>query len=314
MYTVVICTHNRSALLAQTLTSLTRLELPAGLSWQVLVVDNASNDVTAAVVRDFASCLPIHYVFEPRPGKSFALNTALHVVRDGIILFTDDDVVVSPRWLAAADACARRYPLAHAFGGPVRALFAAPPRPELLNAFPLLASGFCGLDPAIGEGPLPEQLFPVGANMAVRRAEIGALRFDPAIGPGRTIGGEETQFVQHIRASAGQIVWSPEMAVEHYVPADRSTLRYTLWYLEQNGRATVTTRGVPAGRRVVGVPRWLVGSCIRSYAAYVGYRLSRQRIQALCALGTHVRLRGMIRQCFATRKQHVGLEVAYPWT
>jgi cellulose synthase/poly-beta-1,6-N-acetylglucosamine synthase-like glycosyltransferase len=46
----------------------------------------------------------VKYVFEPRHGKSNALNTALHLARGELLAFTDDDVTLDPGWLAEIKA------------------------------------------------------------------------------------------------------------------------------------------------------------------------------------------------------------------
>lgn len=46
--TVIICTYNRTLLLQDTLRSLAQLRVPAGLTWEVLVVDNNSTEDVAA--------------------------------------------------------------------------------------------------------------------------------------------------------------------------------------------------------------------------------------------------------------------------
>ena len=94
--TVLICTYNRARALGETLDSLARMSVPSTVSWDVLVVDNNSSDDTAAVVRDRQSGFPVplHYLHEPRQGKSNALNTGLAAGHSAFVVFTDDDVMV----------------------------------------------------------------------------------------------------------------------------------------------------------------------------------------------------------------------------
>src|SRR4051812_25844630 len=100
-FTVAICTWNRSALLAQALEQMTRLQVPAGVTWEVIVVNNNSSDVTDTVIASFEGRLPIRRVFEPAQGKSHALNRAVAESRGDYILWTDDDALVDEGWLAA---------------------------------------------------------------------------------------------------------------------------------------------------------------------------------------------------------------------
>ena len=77
--TVVICTWNRTRLLEETLASLVHMNVPSTIEWEVVVVDNNSTDSTRDVVERVAQTFPrpLHYVFEHRQGKSFAMNAGL---------------------------------------------------------------------------------------------------------------------------------------------------------------------------------------------------------------------------------------------
>ena len=54
---VLICTFNRSTLLAETLESLRRIE--SSRAWDVVVIDNNSTDDTRQVVDAFAATMPV---------------------------------------------------------------------------------------------------------------------------------------------------------------------------------------------------------------------------------------------------------------
>ena len=98
---VIVCTYNRSSVLADTLESFLHLRVPEGVGWELLVVDNNSKDQTREVVEGFAGRLPLRYLFEPRQGKTCALNLALKEAKGDLLLFTDDDVRLDPGWLAS---------------------------------------------------------------------------------------------------------------------------------------------------------------------------------------------------------------------
>src|SRR6185503_12073323 len=93
--TVLICTYNRATLLGETLDTLARCRTRE-LAWDVLVVDNNSSDETRQVVTSRIASYPVvlRYLFEPRQGKSNALNTGLAATDAAVIAFTDDDVRV----------------------------------------------------------------------------------------------------------------------------------------------------------------------------------------------------------------------------
>ena len=67
----------------------------------MVVVDNApSTTRTAELVAELAATEPrLRYVREDRPGLARAHNAALPHVTTPLVAFTDDDVLVDPRWL-----------------------------------------------------------------------------------------------------------------------------------------------------------------------------------------------------------------------
>ena len=71
--------------------------------WEIIVVDNNSADDTRAVVarHTAVSAVPVTYLFEPRQGKSNALNTGMARAFVG----ADDDGGAGARWRHAAHRC-----------------------------------------------------------------------------------------------------------------------------------------------------------------------------------------------------------------
>ena len=82
---VLICTYNRRQLLGATLDSLAAMHVPPDIRWEVLVVDNNSTDGTRAEVQGRAAAFPapLRWVFEPRQGKAYALNTGFAAAHPG---------------------------------------------------------------------------------------------------------------------------------------------------------------------------------------------------------------------------------------
>ena len=89
--TVVLCTYNRCESLAKALASTACLQLPGSVDWEVLVVDNNSSDRTREVAEEYCRRSPGHfrYLFEPRQGKSHALNTGIREARGDVIAFIE---------------------------------------------------------------------------------------------------------------------------------------------------------------------------------------------------------------------------------
>lgn len=91
---VVIPARDAAHVLANQLQALAS-ERP-DFDWEVIVVDNASEDDTSEVAGAFASSLPIRVVSELVPGRHHACNRGVDVAKADFIAFVDaDDVVVS---------------------------------------------------------------------------------------------------------------------------------------------------------------------------------------------------------------------------
>jgi GT2 family glycosyltransferase len=90
---VVICTRDRAVELERCLASLPFQTRPPD---QIVVVDNASRD--DGHTRRVAEAAGVTYIREDRPGLDIARNAGVRAATGDIILFTDDDVRLHPRW------------------------------------------------------------------------------------------------------------------------------------------------------------------------------------------------------------------------
>ena len=94
---VVIPTHNRSALVVATLKELARVRRDPAL-WEVVVVDDGSADDTEAVVQSWVESAPfsLRYVKQSNAGPAAARNRGASVARGDVLIFLDDDIEVQP--------------------------------------------------------------------------------------------------------------------------------------------------------------------------------------------------------------------------
>ena len=314
---VLIATYNRADLLGETLDCLAASAVPAGLPWEVIVVDNNSTDRTKAVVLSRQSGYPVRlrYVFERQQGRSCALNTAMAVTTSPILLFTDDDVRVAPGWLAAGAAA-----LAGGWdyvGGPVRPIWEAPPPPWL----DLTRSDLWGTIAILDYGAEPfafedRRRVPLGANMGVRRsliARVGGFRADLGRSSGRRVMGQEVpELLSRARGAGLRGGYVPEMAVDHHVPAARLTKTYYRRWWSGKGYSKalfealhpltelgLDLRLVP---HVGALPRYMIGDAVRDLAAFARAVIAgdeRERFRRemrLAYLAGFVRARGLLRR------------------
>ena len=270
--TVGICTWNRAALLRETLGSLTRLSLPPGLAWEVLVVDNGPCDETESVVREFGGKLPIRRVIERVPGLSNARNRCVDEARGDYLLWTDDDVRAGTGWLREYARAFAQHPDAAVFGGPVRPSFEGSPPAWLTAIWPQVCSAYGIRDLGAAVAPLAPHGLPFGSNYAVRRAEQVRHRYDPRFGRNRDalIGGEEVAVLDAILCEGGLGWWLPDAPVDHWIPRARQTTRYLERYYHAQGKVALRRSPERADGKpeLFGRPLWLWRQALEAEATY----------------------------------------------
>jgi glycosyltransferase involved in cell wall biosynthesis len=274
LVTVAICTWNRHALLRRTLESLALMTVPADLTWELLVCDNMSTDATPAVLDDFAGRLPLRRCVATPRGLSHARNAVVESAYGRYLVWTDDDVCVTPGWLAAYAAAFRRWPDAAVFGGPVLPSFEGTPPAWLAASIGQLGDAFAIRDFGPEPFPLEQRRLPFGANMAVRIEEQRRFRYHPRLGRrGRQMrSGEETAVLAAIIAEGATGWWVPETALHHMIPRSRQTTAYLRAYYQGKGETEVVLGAVAGHRFIAGRPLWVWRSAV---VAEMQYRVHR---------------------------------------
>ena len=216
LVSVIITTHDRAQLLAATLEHLSHQET-GNTSWELLVVDNASTDPTPMVLAQAPRGLPLIPLQETRLGKNLAVNRALERARGELLVFTDDDVIPAPDWIAELAAASRRWPEAEIFGGQTLVQYPQG-TPEWLKTPWHGALNFARYSLRQAEGPTRH--LPHGPNFALRAPALANLRFREDIGPrGNTeyAMGSETELLRRLVARGAQIIYVPGATVWHVV-------------------------------------------------------------------------------------------------
>ncbi len=103
--TIIIPTKDRAQILAQLLDSIEQLGAIERILPEIIVADNDSRDNTYEHVNSKARCFPttIRALKVRRPGKSAAINDAVHAATGNVLAFLDDDVVVDKTWLTSIE-------------------------------------------------------------------------------------------------------------------------------------------------------------------------------------------------------------------
>jgi GT2 family glycosyltransferase len=310
--TVLICTHDRTALLARVLASLHACARPAGLAVDLLVVANACRDGTHALLAQQATGsadgLALRWLAEPTPGKSHALNRGAAALRSEWVAIVDDDHRV------AADFLQR-----------IAEAIAAHPQASLLCG--RILPDWDGREPAwvhdtgayrIYPLPIPRQDFgdapreldaagplPGGGNQIIRVDVLRRLGpFSTALGPqGHDLGGgEDTEYMLRALRAGERLWYVPAIVQYHHVDLARLALPYLLRKAYQRSASALALHGATAGPGR-GVPMYLY----RKLAAYAAAALTslgsaRRRhylVRTAAALGEMAGHRRLRRQAAA---------------
>lgn len=227
MISVVICTYNRAELLKGCLDSLAAQTADPS-TFEVLVIDNNSNDGTYQVVEGYKRLSNLRLLREEKQGLSHARNRGIQEAKGDYIAYLDDDVLVPPEWLKIlTNLILINQPSLDGLGGP---LF-----PFYTTAKPSWYEDEYAVQMGTRKEPVflkPGQSF-IGANMIWNKNTLESIKgFRPEfgyVGNLQTLG-EETDAYNRIwdLNPNARFLFSPELHIEHWVPPEKMTLSFRL--------------------------------------------------------------------------------------
>jgi glycosyltransferase involved in cell wall biosynthesis len=236
------------------------------------------------MVERLAAELPIRvrYTRETQQGLNYARNTGIRESSSTYFSYVDDDIEVSPDWLASlyrnfvandADAVGGRIHL-----DPSTRL---PPwiRDDAMKGF--LGFQDFGDEPFRMDG---KERYPYGGNMAFNRRVVERIGyFNPLLGRkgagtkrSELFKGAETDYFHRLAASGDvRIFYEPKAIVYHQVQSFQLEKKYfrTIHYNAGYQRAFYDDTRFP--HTILGVPRYFYPMLARFYGKYVGQVLTR---------------------------------------
>jgi glycosyltransferase involved in cell wall biosynthesis len=238
---VIICTYNGAALLPQTLRHLALQNVPPEIPWEVIVINNASTDQTAAVAasvwKNSGNQTPFSLLYQPEPGLTFARELGLQKARYEFVLFCDDDNWLCPDYVKRAYQLMMQHPEIGMLGGYGELVFQEKPPHWVKNAH-LFASG----PQALRSGKVKRNVV-YGAGSVMRRTAFDALlkagfrsRLTDRKGASLSSGGDyELCFAL---ALAGYAIWYHDRLIfRHFIPAQRLTRAYHERYFRESAQS-----------------------------------------------------------------------------
>lgn len=205
---LVLCTKNRAEQLRACLMSINSIQ--STYSWELIVVDNNSEDHTQQVIDAFKSTtqIPFQTTIETIRGSSAAKNTGCKLAKGEYIAFTDDDCYPQVDFVDSIVAVLDENQNLGFVGGKVL-LFDPQDLPITIQTYNLkiemqsssyLAAGLIH-----------------GANFAFRRTTFMATGgFDERFGAGRKYPCEDVDIMAEVLRLGWQGVYDPRLVVFHH--------------------------------------------------------------------------------------------------
>lgn len=251
--TIVICSHNRWELLKAAIDSINAADRPDNHDITILVIANACTDNTVIELEKYqakqltSNFTPLFFAEEVKIGKSYALNYAVRLIKDGYLCFMDDDQRVDRNYFVAIIKALDIFSEATMLCGP---LF-----PDWIGNEPnwIHETGKYRVYPLpvpffdLGNIPLKiiqETQTPPGGQVIIRRDVFNRIGlFSEKLGPmgHNLMGSEDTEFFLRAIENNESFHYIPSIIQYHYVDANRLKLGYLLKNSFQRNRSLTMT-------------------------------------------------------------------------
>jgi glycosyltransferase involved in cell wall biosynthesis len=257
---LIVPTLNRSSLLRNVVSSITRQTFPAE-QFELIIVDNGSIDDTRKTIDELIEHHPQHkirYAYEPEPGLLAARHRGAFEAVGELFVYVDDDVEPVPGWLAAIVA-GFDDPTVQIVGGRNLPKYEIDP-PAWIDSFwdsTPYGGGYCWYLSLMDLGEIKLHIKPTyvwGLNFSIRRHafyDLGGFHPECILDNLKRFDGDgENGLTMPAEARGLVAIYEPAAVVYHFVPASRMTPEYfeRRAFLQgiRNSYSTVRRNGGPS--------------------------------------------------------------------
>lgn len=227
---VIICCYNSADRLPQTLAHLASQKFSQKISWEIIVVDNASTDHTSAVARNCweeqGSPVPLKVVTEPQMGLTNARNRGVTEAKYEILIFCDDDNGLSESYMNIAWEILNTDRNIGALGGNGYSSTLPLWLMDFMNYYALGPQGTHSGEVTYTQGCL------YGAGLVIRKSSLKTIKqkefssiMSDRIGKSLISAGD-TELTFAIRLAGFKLWYDSRLTFEHFIPASRFTVSY----------------------------------------------------------------------------------------
>jgi glycosyltransferase involved in cell wall biosynthesis len=261
-FSLIICCHNGCTRLPATLKHLKAQKLPAA-PWEVLLIDNASNDNTPQVAQSIwqNGPAPLRVIREPRLGVRYARERGLREAKFEFLGFVDDDNWLAPDWVRTAHEIISSDTDLGAVGSVRIPTCEVTPPAWFQNFHPSYA---VLTDQDFNQLQEPLEYLPT-AGLCVRkiawtRLVQNGFHFQTIGRIGNKLeGGEDAELTMALRLSGWRLLIDPRLRLLHFMPRHRLQWSY-LRILTRNYSASLVLLDAYAGHSLSLAPggrRWM---------------------------------------------------------
>ncbi|WP_373527035.1 hormogonium polysaccharide biosynthesis glycosyltransferase HpsE [Nostoc sp.] len=233
-FTVAIPTYNGAKRLPQVLDLLLKQTGIEKLDWEIIIIDNNSNDNTNEVIeyyqKSYSQNISLKCFLEKKQGIAFARIRAISEARGEFIAFVDDDNLPANDWVSQSYNFGKEHPQAGAWSGQIHGDFEVSP-PENFNRIQaFLAIREHGLEPYLFDAD--NLRLPPGAALVVRKKAWCESVPEELVFKGRLsklmVSGDDTEALLYLHKAGWEIWYNPAMHIDHKIPHWRLEKDYLL--------------------------------------------------------------------------------------
>ena len=226
-FSIIVCTYNRAAFLGKCIESIENNEYCTD-EYEVVIVNNNSSDSTNEVVEKLQSKYSnIVYTLELKTGLSYARNKGIEVSKGEVLVFFDDDAIVTKGYLDNLE----KYLSKHKFelaAGHVNSIWTVEKPEWFTDTFASIIG-----QTLYGEEAreLTKNEHAVGANMIIKRCifeKVGMFNVELGIKGDVLCLGEETDLFNNARKEDYKVYYLPKCSVDHHVHLNKVDKEYIM--------------------------------------------------------------------------------------
>lgn len=247
---IILCTYNGASRLEETIRHLCQQQVPAGLAWEVIFVDNASSDNSSAIAQaawdkhQSDDRVPLTIFREDKPAKYYALQTGIAHARYEFFIICDDDNWFDPHYIQRMYTQLIRHPEAGAVGG--QGAPATEGNAELPTWFTEYSEGYAVGKQGAQTGDVTKRGYLWGAGLGSRTALYRAIyakypsflfyHDDRSI-----LTTEDTEYCLRLVLRGYRLFYDGDLRFKHLIPKEKLTRQYMESLYKKNHEGFIIT-------------------------------------------------------------------------